>query len=178
MKRLSDPALPSSVAVGPFERRVDLTAGGAGCILQSALHKLACASPYACRFPQELLLLPVCVCVCAVSLCTHSLPCVHTQDPQEQQTLVAGLHKLKTDLFMQLVETGAMPLRPGVKRLVQEAIAAGVLFSVCVWGGGARGCSVGWIANRPSTADQNAAGHLLKGCYEAQRDSPCGPFIT
>lgn len=47
------------------------------------------------------------------------------QDPEARKELVAELHKLKTDLFMQLVETGAMPLRPGVKRLVQEAIAAG-----------------------------------------------------
>jgi hypothetical protein len=44
---------------------------------------------------------------------------------------VAELHRLKTDLFMQLVETGAMPLRPGVKRLVQEAVAAGVRAVVC-----------------------------------------------
>lgn len=30
------------------------------------------------------------------------------------------LHKLKTDIFMGMVESGAMPLRPGVKRLVGE----------------------------------------------------------
>jgi hypothetical protein len=53
-------------------------------------------------------------------------PFKSTTDPAAQQSLVAELHKLKTDLFMQLVETGAMPLRPGVQRLVQEAIAAGV----------------------------------------------------
>jgi hypothetical protein len=47
------------------------------------------------------------------------------QDREAQQALVASLHKLKTDLFMQLVETGAMPLRPGVKRLVDEAMASG-----------------------------------------------------
>eukprot|EP00775_Hariotina_reticulata_P003463 gene3463-3734_t len=47
------------------------------------------------------------------------------KDPGAQRALVAELHKLKTDLFMQLVETGAMPLRPGVKRLIEEAIAAG-----------------------------------------------------
>lgn len=60
------------------------------------------------------------------------------QDPAARQTLVAELHKLKTDLFMQLVETGAMPLRPGVQRLVQEAIAAGKLAAAVgcfFWGG-------------------------------------------
>lgn len=37
---------------------------------------------------------------------------------------------------MQLVETGAMPLRPGVKRLVQEAVAAG---NVVHWDWGVHG---------------------------------------
>jgi transposase len=45
---------------------------------------------------------------------------------------VAELHKLKTDLFMGLVEGGAMPLRPGVKRVVAEAIAAGAR-DACSW---------------------------------------------
>jgi hypothetical protein len=41
------------------------------------------------------------------------------QEPDaELKELVAGLHTQKTDLFMQMVETGAMPLRPGVQRLV------------------------------------------------------------
>jgi hypothetical protein len=53
------------------------------------------------------------------------------QDPEARKTLVAELHKLKTDLFMQLVETGAMPLRPGVKRLVEEAVAAGEFLGCC-----------------------------------------------
>ncbi|WIA23378.1 hypothetical protein OEZ85_000140 [Tetradesmus obliquus] len=51
-------------------------------------------------------------------------PFKSTKDPEARKTLVAELHKLKTDLFMQLVETGAMPLRPGVRRLVEEAVAA------------------------------------------------------
>ncbi|WIA23377.1 hypothetical protein OEZ85_000140 [Tetradesmus obliquus] len=58
-------------------------------------------------------------------------PFKSTKDPEARKTLVAELHKLKTDLFMQLVETGAMPLRPGVRRLVEEAVAAGVPVAVC-----------------------------------------------
>ena len=42
------------------------------------------------------------------------------QDLQQRQQLVHDLHLLKTDIFMQLVEGGAMPLRPGVRRLVRE----------------------------------------------------------
>ena len=48
-----------------------------------------------------------------------------------RQALVRDLHLLKTDLFMELVETGRMPLRPGVAELVREAVAAGVPVAVC-----------------------------------------------
>lgn len=58
-------------------------------------------------------------------------PFKSTTDPSARSDLVKSLHLLKTDLFMDLVETGAMPLRPGVKRLVQEAIDAGVPVAVC-----------------------------------------------
>ncbi len=54
-----------------------------------------------------------------------SLPCCHAQDPAARAELVKGLHLLKTDIFMEMVESGAMPLRPGVARLVNEAISAG-----------------------------------------------------
>ncbi|KAG2425854.1 hypothetical protein HYH02_014918, partial [Chlamydomonas schloesseri] len=53
------------------------------------------------------------------------------KDPAARKALVAELHLLKTDLFMELVDGGAMPLRPGVARLVGEAIAAGVPVAVC-----------------------------------------------
>ncbi|KAI8471357.1 MAG: HAD-like domain-containing protein [Monoraphidium minutum] len=58
-------------------------------------------------------------------------PFKSTTDPSARSELVKGLHLLKTDLFMELVETGAMPLRPGVARLVNEAIAAGLPVAVC-----------------------------------------------
>ena len=57
------------------------------------------------------------------------------QDSQQRQKLVQDLHLLKTDIFMQLVEGGAMPLRPGVRRLVGEyqgkGVASGVLLTWC-----------------------------------------------
>jgi hypothetical protein len=52
-------------------------------------------------------------------------PFKSTTDGGARSNLVKDLHKLKTDLFMELVEAGSMPLRPGVERLVKEAIAAG-----------------------------------------------------
>jgi HAD superfamily hydrolase (TIGR01509 family) len=44
---------------------------------------------------------------------------------------IQELHHLKTDRFMRIVESGQLPLRSGVKRLVDEAIAAGVQLAVC-----------------------------------------------
>jgi HAD superfamily hydrolase (TIGR01509 family) len=49
----------------------------------------------------------------------------------DQAVLIQELHRLKTDLFMRIVESGQLPLRPGVKRLVDEAIAAGTQLAVC-----------------------------------------------
>ncbi|MEW5303166.1 MAG: hypothetical protein WDW36_005885 [Sanguina aurantia] len=53
------------------------------------------------------------------------------QDPAGRAALGAELHKLKTDIFMELVESGAMPLRPGVQRLIREAMQAGIPIAVC-----------------------------------------------
>ncbi len=44
----------------------------------------------------------------------------------ERAAFVAELHKIKTQLFVELVERGELPLRPGVARLVAEARAANV----------------------------------------------------
>jgi HAD superfamily hydrolase (TIGR01509 family) len=49
----------------------------------------------------------------------------------EREGLIKALHLLKTDLFMELIEAGEMSLRPGVARIVDEAIAAGVKLAVC-----------------------------------------------
>ncbi|KAK9845703.1 hypothetical protein WJX81_000087 [Elliptochloris bilobata] len=50
---------------------------------------------------------------------------------EDRKAFVAELHRLKTDIFMRMVESGAMPLRPGVRRLVGEAMAEGVPVAVC-----------------------------------------------
>jgi len=49
----------------------------------------------------------------------------------EKLAFVAEMHKLKTKLFMDVIETGQLPLRPGVKRLVEEALANDVKVAVC-----------------------------------------------
>jgi len=49
----------------------------------------------------------------------------------DRDEFIQELHRLKTDLFMELIQGGRLPLRPGVPRLVDEAIAAGVRLAVC-----------------------------------------------
>jgi len=45
--------------------------------------------------------------------------------------LILALHKTKTEITAGLVSEGALPLRPGISRIVDEAIAAGVRLGVC-----------------------------------------------
>jgi hypothetical protein len=44
---------------------------------------------------------------------------------EERVELVKELHRVKTEIFMEMVESKQLPLRPGVKRLVMEAYMAG-----------------------------------------------------
>lgn len=49
----------------------------------------------------------------------------------DKDGFLAEMHKSKTQIFADLIADGALPLRPGVLRLVDEAIAAGVRLGVC-----------------------------------------------
>lgn len=48
-----------------------------------------------------------------------------------KDALIKDLHKAKTEITAGLVAEGALPLRPGIARIVDEAIAAGVTLGVC-----------------------------------------------
>ncbi|KAJ0972830.1 hypothetical protein J5N97_020789 [Dioscorea zingiberensis] len=50
---------------------------------------------------------------------------------QERKEFIASLHKRKTELFMALIEKKLLPLRPGVARLIDEALTKGVKVAVC-----------------------------------------------
>ncbi len=45
--------------------------------------------------------------------------------------LIINLHKQKTQFFMQLIESGTLPVRPGIKRIVDEAIGNNIKLAVC-----------------------------------------------
>ena len=49
----------------------------------------------------------------------------------DKDAFIRELHKLKTDSYMQIIDSGQLPLRPGVARLVDEAIAADITLAVC-----------------------------------------------
>jgi HAD superfamily hydrolase (TIGR01509 family) len=50
---------------------------------------------------------------------------------QTAATLIPDLHKKKTALFKELIASGALPLRPGINRIVDAAHAAGIRLAVC-----------------------------------------------
>jgi len=55
---------------------------------------------------------------------------VGTDEAQRKQ-FIQDLHLLKTAKFQGLVESGAVPLRPGVARLVDDALENGINVAVC-----------------------------------------------
>jgi HAD superfamily hydrolase (TIGR01509 family) len=52
-------------------------------------------------------------------------------DPAEEDDLIQSLHKRKTDIFIEMIEGGQLPLRPGVHRVMTEARQMGLTVGVC-----------------------------------------------
>jgi HAD superfamily hydrolase (TIGR01509 family) len=53
------------------------------------------------------------------------------RDPDGQAAEVAKWHRRKTAIYLELVQAGRLPARPGVARIVAEAAAAGWRLAVC-----------------------------------------------
>jgi HAD superfamily hydrolase (TIGR01509 family) len=53
---------------------------------------------------------------------------VKSEDVDE---LIKSLHKHKTELFVDLIQSGSLSLRPGIKRLMQEANDSGIKVCIC-----------------------------------------------
>lgn len=51
--------------------------------------------------------------------------------PEKVDDLIKDMHKRKTAIFVELIETGKLPLRPGIHRFMKEAMEAGLLIGVC-----------------------------------------------
>ncbi len=52
-------------------------------------------------------------------------------EPEKVDELIKDMHKRKTAIFVDLIETGKLPLRPGIHRFMKEAMAAGLKIGVC-----------------------------------------------
>lgn len=51
--------------------------------------------------------------------------------PEEVDSLIQAMHKWKTTRFIELIESGKLPLRPGIHRFMQEGMDAGLLLGIC-----------------------------------------------
>lgn len=62
----------------------------------------------------------------------HYLEHYNTDYPRDENTpeLIKQLHQSKTRHYTELLSTGAIPLRPGVKRLLEEVRAAGMRLAI------------------------------------------------
>jgi len=71
--------------------------------------------------------------------------------PDEAPDLIGRLHRRKTDIFVELIEAGALPLRPGVRRIMEEAVGLGLTVGVCTTSNerAARAISGGLLAGIP-----------------------------
>jgi len=50
--------------------------------------------------------------------------------PEKPDVFICKLHKLKTEHYLALLKSGALPLRPGVERLVKEAHSTGLKLAI------------------------------------------------
>ncbi len=50
---------------------------------------------------------------------------------EEIDSLVKEMHKRKTAIFVELIESGKLPLRPGIHRFMKELMDAGIKIGVC-----------------------------------------------
>ncbi|HHX08521.1 MAG TPA: HAD-IA family hydrolase [Chloroflexi bacterium] len=50
---------------------------------------------------------------------------------EEEEELIKSMHRMKTDLFIELIESGSLPLRPGIHRFMKEGEEAELVLGVC-----------------------------------------------
>ena len=51
--------------------------------------------------------------------------------PEQEDELIKDMHKRKTTIFIELIESGKLPLRSGIHRFMQEGMQAGLTLAVC-----------------------------------------------
>jgi len=51
--------------------------------------------------------------------------------PEQEEDLIKRLHKRKTEIFIELIESGSLPLRPGIRRIMHEIMNLGLVLGIC-----------------------------------------------
>jgi HAD superfamily hydrolase (TIGR01509 family) len=67
---------------------------------------------------------------------------------EEEDSFIKDLHKKKTEIFISLIETGKLPLRPGIRRLMKEGMERNLTLGVC------------------TTSNERSANAITKGVLE------------
>lgn len=52
-------------------------------------------------------------------------------DLEKLDDVILSLHKRKTEIFVELIQTGSLALRPGIRRIMEEANEKGVPICIC-----------------------------------------------
>lgn len=51
--------------------------------------------------------------------------------PEKEDELIRTMHKRKTEIFIEMLESGKLPLRPGVRRFMKEIMESHLVMGVC-----------------------------------------------
>lgn len=78
----------------------------------------------------------------------------------DKDLLIKELHLKKTAIFMDLIEEGKLPLRPGVMRLIDEAIDNNITLAVC------------------STSNEKSVNLIVKSLLGAERKAYFGAILA
>jgi len=82
--------------------------------------------------------------------------------PEEVDDLIARMHKRKTALFIEMVESGRLPLRPGIHRFMQEAMAGGLKLGVCTTSSEKTANTIAYQVLKDVTFDVVLAGDVVE----------------
>ncbi|KAK6123601.1 hypothetical protein DH2020_042654 [Rehmannia glutinosa] len=73
---------------------------------------------------------------------------------EERKEFIAALHKRKTELFMALIEKKLLPLRPGVAKLIDQALGNAVKVAVCSTSNEKAVCIISFFLVRTERAEK------------------------
>jgi HAD superfamily hydrolase (TIGR01509 family) len=82
--------------------------------------------------------------------------------PEEEDALIQRMHDRKTGLFIELIESGKLPLRPGIHRFMKECRGAGLLLGICTTSNERAAHSIAYKTLQDIDFDFVLAGDIVK----------------